>query len=88
VTPAETMAKIRDFAASKSMLERKIAEAARAIVPVLLDAGRVNSAKELQELFFQYDAKAQEMTDLFKADPSAAIGAVMSWPRAGSDGEA
>lgn len=42
-------------------LHKKIVDAARPLIPVLLDAGRTNSAKELDALFFELDAFNQEM---------------------------
>jgi hypothetical protein len=67
------------FAASQiacHAIEAKIVAAARAIVPVLLDAGRVNSAKELQELFFQLDVEEEQTRDLIAGNTGAALAAI------------
>lgn len=73
----ETRRKIQELLHAKQALEGKITEASRAILPVLLDAGRVNSAKALQELLFEYDAKHQELTDFIMRDPIAAMDAMI-----------
>lgn len=57
----------------KAAIEGKIAIEARNIVPILLDAQRVNSAKQLQELLFQLDAAVQQMNEFFKKDPERII---------------
>lgn len=54
-------------------LKGKIVKAARPVIPVLLDAGRSNSAKELQELFFEYDAHSEAMSKFFLANGAAVI---------------
>ncbi len=77
MSPDETVRKIDGHMRAKHMLHEKIAAAARAVLPVLLDAGRVNSAKELQELLFEMDAKDQEMVDFIAADPVGTMGALM-----------
>ncbi len=55
----------------------KIATAAKAVVPVLLDAGKVNSAKELQEPFFLFDVNEQSLSEFIKNNPAAAIDVLM-----------
>jgi hypothetical protein len=55
------------LAGRRADLVDKIALAARAVVPVLLDAQRVNSARELQELLFELDALDQELAEFTKA---------------------
>lgn len=59
------------------MLEGKIVAAARAVVPVLLDAGRTNSAKALQELLFEHDARQQEFAAFIDSDPRLAMEAIL-----------
>lgn len=55
------------------LLHRRITEATRPLIPVLLDAGRTNSAKPLQELFFELDATEQETASLIASDPTLAL---------------
>ncbi len=59
-------------------LEKKIADAARVVIPVLLDAGRANSAKQLQELFFEYDALDQEMNEFVERNAMDVLAALQS----------
>lgn len=55
----------------------RIVKAARPLIPVLLDAGRGNSAKELQELFFELDAIEEETLSYIKSDPTRAFTALI-----------
>jgi hypothetical protein len=73
LTPEEVGKKIDGLIAKRTVELSKIATAARAVVPVLLDAGRTNSAKELQELFFQFDAIEQELHDVAMNNTSAMV---------------
>lgn len=52
---------------------RKIAEYARTLVPVLNDAGRAYSAKELERLMFEFDAYVQEGVDCAQSNPETFI---------------
>ncbi len=76
MTPEEILRQIDATSARVNALHRKIADAARAIVPVLLDAQRANSAKELQELFFELDALEQSLAKIFETDKEAALAAL------------
>lgn len=71
MTAQEFSAKVGANEAARVALLDRIANAALAVVPVLLDAGRVNSAKELQELLFQLEALQQENDSLMKANMDA-----------------
>lgn len=77
MTIQETQSKMREFAREKQALEEKIVDAARAVVPVLLDAGRTNSAKALQELLFEHDARRQEFAAFIDSDPRLAMEAIL-----------
>lgn len=57
----------------KQAIEARIVVAARAVVPVLKDAQQINSAKELDALFYELDALTQEMTDFISSGPGAII---------------
>ena len=70
MTPAEAVAQIDALWSRKTKLAEKIVDAARPIVPVLLDAGRANSAKALQELLFEFDAIEQEATQIVERNIS------------------
>jgi hypothetical protein len=73
VSPRDVGAAMDKFQIEQGALKNKIVVAARAVVPVLLDAGRVNSAKELQKLLFQIDAGADEMSKLLTDNPDALL---------------
>lgn len=61
----------------RQILLQKIETAARAVVPVLLDADRKNSAAELQQLFFEIDALQQEVHAFVAEDPRSALDALI-----------
>ena len=73
MTPIDAVKKLDGLMLRKQVLAEKIVEASRPIIPVLLDAGRANSAKALQELLFEFDAIAQEATDIINADPRTVL---------------
>lgn len=77
MTTEEARAKMKALATERSGLVDRIEKAARAVVPVLLDAGRTHSAKELQELFFQLDVSHQALTDFITANPREALEVVI-----------
>lgn len=77
LTTDEAYKEIGKLIGKRAALEKKIADAARTVVPVLLDAGRTHSAKPLQELFFELDALDQEMKEFVERDPSAAMAAIV-----------
>jgi hypothetical protein len=76
LTVEDSTKKIDAFMSCLHMVRMKIVTEARAVVPVLLDAQRVNSAKPLQELLFELDVIEQEMKDFVMADPRAALEAL------------
>ena len=78
MTESEIKAATDKFLNSRRGVLEKIAIEARAVIPVLLDAGRTNSAKALQELLFQYDAAEQEFSDLMNKDPEGVVRLVRS----------
>lgn len=59
-----------------SHIHARVASASRSIVPVLLDAGRAHSAKPLQELLFELDAKEQEMVEFTKENFAALLATI------------
>jgi hypothetical protein len=61
---------MKSYPARMGAIHRRISVAARAVVPVLKDAGRTNSAAELDQLFFELDALDQEMKDFVAEDPA------------------
>jgi len=73
LNPDEVAKRVEASRVARGAIEAKVVAAARAIVPVLLDAGRVNSAKELQELFFQLDVEEEKLKDLIQGNAKAAI---------------
>lgn len=52
----------------KNDMNGRIAAAARPMVAVLKDAGRLESAKQLDELYFEADALDQEFMKFVKAN--------------------
>lgn len=78
MTQDEAKAEMRRLSTKRNALVGRIAEAARAVVPVLLDAGRNNSAKNLQELFFELEVCDQGMSDFVKSDPKAAMDGLLA----------
>lgn len=77
MTTDEAIKQIDKLMSARGKLADKIVAASRAVVPVLLDAGRSNSAKELQELFFQYDALEQELAQFIGENPDASLAALV-----------
>lgn len=77
MTAKEAAERMRELAQKHHELNARIADAARAVVPVLLDAGRTNSAKALQELIFELDACDQEMHQFVRENVPVAIEALM-----------
>lgn len=77
MTTDETTRIIDTFLGKRQELLRKLEHAARAVVPVLLDADRKNSAAELQELFFQIDAADQEMAKFFSENAMLSLEVIM-----------
>jgi predicted translin family RNA/ssDNA-binding protein len=73
MTHSEVQKKIREFLQRRHDIHESVVRAARSVVPVLKDAQRIHSAKELDELLFQLDALDQELTDFCKANPVALI---------------
>ena len=73
MTKEELEKKINDFGYRRQKLTDRIRDEARPLIPVLLDSGRMNSAKSLQELFFEYDALEQEFKELAEAYPMEAF---------------
>ncbi len=73
MTQNETAKKMKEIRDRQYGLQRKIVEAARPVIAVLLDAGRQNSAKELQQLFFELEAVEQEMHAFFLSNPEGII---------------
>jgi hypothetical protein len=71
MTTEEAKKRLRGHTQRSHELLAKIAVEARAVVPVLLDSGRANSAKALQELLFQMDAMEQEIKELLLSNPEA-----------------
>jgi hypothetical protein len=82
MTPDEAFKAMAEITGRRGALIEKIGVEARAVVPVLLDAGRVNSAKPLQELLFEMDALEQEMTSLFTENHEAVLAAMLATVRA------
>ncbi len=78
MTEPEMRAATNKLLIAKQNILEKIALEARAVIPVLLDAGRTNSAKALQELLFEYDAKEQEFHELVMKDPAAMLRSILS----------
>ncbi len=68
MTPEELNAKFLELHTQRLSIMQRIADAARPVIAVLLDAGRTNSAKELQELLFEFDAKSQEASEFLRAN--------------------
>jgi hypothetical protein len=54
-------------------IDRKIVESVRGLVAVLKDAGRPESAKELDALFFERDALVQEIGEFMRNNVSAIV---------------
>jgi hypothetical protein len=52
---------MHELVRSKAQINERIVQATRPIIPVLLDAGRAHSAEVLQALYFELDAKDQEL---------------------------
>ena len=77
LSPDEVAKRFQASQDARKAIEAKVIAAARAIVPVLLDAGRVNSAKELQELFFQLDVEEERVRDLITGNTEAAFVALI-----------
>lgn len=73
MTKDEARAEMTQFSVRRSHLQSAITTAARAVIPVLLDAGRANSAKELQELFLQLDLIDRALLDFVNSDPKTAM---------------
>ncbi len=61
----------------RDVLLLKLATAARSVIPVLKDHNLSNVAKELECLFFEYDANEQEVDNAAKADPASFIEALL-----------
>jgi hypothetical protein len=61
MTREEAAAEMVKFPARIASVKDKITAVARGLIPVLRDAGREHSAKELDALFFELDAIEQEM---------------------------
>ena len=73
MTPDELVKYIDDTGVKVLLLQKKIVTAARAVIPVLLDAQRSNSAKELQELFFELDALNDGLMKSLDENPAATV---------------
>jgi hypothetical protein len=80
VTPDETVKQLAKFVKRRRSVIEEIAGAARPVVPVLLDAGLNNSAKGLQELFFQLDALEQELIVFTKENAAEMFAGIVSHP--------
>ncbi len=78
MTNEETTRAIDQFLTRRQALSRKVETAARAVVPVLLDAERKNSAAELQQLLFEIDALDQEISNFVEKDPQGALEAIFA----------
>ncbi len=59
-------AQISQFTMRMNTISQKIVNYSRGLVPVLQDAGQINSAKELERLLFEFDAVTQEAIDFAK----------------------
>jgi len=64
MTPEELVTEIQKLHAREEVVRRKIVEHARSLVPVLKDAGREHSAKELDRLVYENDAIQEEIQKL------------------------
>lgn len=73
MTMEEAIREVERRLSGISTINSKIADEARVIIPVLLDSGRVNSAKPLQELFFELDSKNQELIQLIEMNPAVLL---------------
>jgi hypothetical protein len=82
----EQFSKLVDRGAVKrTSLMNQIVDEARVILPVLLDAGRIHSAKKLQKLFFQMDAMDEEIASEVRENPAEALQALMDTLKEPSD---
>ena len=77
VDAKEVGAKIDSHCHREQMLLRKIADAARNLVPILKDHNLTNTAMELNELLFELDAMHQDLQALIKENPDATVEAFM-----------
>jgi hypothetical protein len=59
-----------DLIRQMQAIDSRIVDAARHVIPVLKDSGHANSARTLDELYFQRDAVFQQLTEMIAADPS------------------
>lgn len=75
-TPEEIGKLMHEFMKTRLELHEKIVAATRPVIPVLLDSGRANSARPLQELFFELDAKEQEIHNLVTENIAATLEAL------------
>lgn len=55
---------INEFVVRREILFNQLLTQARPLVETLLDAGRTNSAKPLQQTLFEFDVIDQEMREL------------------------
>jgi hypothetical protein len=78
MTPDEITARFQAMNVRERGILDKIAVEARAVVPVLLDSGRANSAKPLQELLFELEAVAQERDQIIRDDPESTMTALLA----------
>jgi hypothetical protein len=67
-----------DASQRRQDLLTKISAAARSLVPILKDHNLLNTAAELDRLFFEYDANEQEVQNAIKADPTLYLDALIA----------
>lgn len=66
------------YANRKQDLLLKLSVVARNVIPVLKDHNLLNTAAELERLFFEYDANEQEMSQMVEQNPQAFVDALLA----------
>jgi hypothetical protein len=83
MTPPRVGERIKALDMRLRSIQTRICDASRALIPVLRDAQREHSAKQLVELFFELDALTQEMSEFVRSNLDGLVKSIMEPGRGG-----